>query len=107
MSAPIQSGDLCQVIAGALGARSMNKGREVIVMHRNGEELIIQTLEGTESLGLVWRCRSKDGLPFVRHDPTAFRDVPANQADFAAAWLRKLDADPTSNMTKVDEEISA
>lgn len=106
MSAPIQAGDECIVIGGALGERSMNKGRRVIVTGRNGAELILHTAEGFRSFGQVWRCRSQDGLPFVRHDPTAFPDVPPDRADFAADWLQKVDPEPPKAVT-TDKEVTA
>lgn len=106
MTEPIKAGDECVVISGSLGTRSMNAGRRVIVMGRNGEELILHTADGFKNFGLVWRCRSKDGAPFVRHDPGAFPDVPPDRADFAASWLQK--ADPIGPaVTTTNEELSA
>jgi hypothetical protein len=106
MTEPIKAGDECVVIGGALGTRSMNLNRRVIVMGRNGEELVLHTPEGFKSFGQVWRCRSKDGLPFIRHDPMAFPDVPRDQADFAAAWLQKADPLPPKTIAGVRDLVA-
>lgn len=85
MNQPIKSGDACIVVGGALGGRKqLNHGREVIVMIVRGEH---------SEFGRIWRCRSKDGKPFVRQDPYSHQDVPADQADFAASWLQKIEPD--------------
>lgn len=99
MTEPIKAGDDCVVVGGALGARKQpNQGREVVVMSLRGEH---------SEFGRIWRCRSKDGLPFVRQDPYAHQGVPADQADFAASWLQKPDAPPAAPTTTVrDLEVA-
>lgn len=114
MKEPIKSGDECIVVGGAM-ARSRNAGRRVIVMHQNGDaaigkgELITHGPEGFVNHGIVWRCRSVDGKPFIRLDGDAIKTAAlADQADFAQSWLQKADPLPpvTTHTTKDDEVTS-
>lgn len=73
MNEPIKSGDLCEVIGGALGSAGPNIGKRVTV----GQ------LRGDHSLhGRIWRCHG-EGLV------TEYGAL-GNEADFAQGWLRKL-----------------
>lgn len=88
MNAPIQAGDLCEVIDGLQGKASPNIGLIVRVLSLQGEH---------STLGRIWRCEAEyaeRGQPGV--------DVPPGQADFAQSWLRKLppDAPPEKAITR-------
>ena len=73
MSEPIKSGDVCEVIAGALGNHGPNIGKRVTVVSLRGEHT---------AFGRIWRC-SGTGL-------TTEYGATGTQCDFAQAWLRKL-----------------
>jgi hypothetical protein len=108
MKEPIKAGDECIVIGGALGARSRNIGRRVIAVSSDGQELLMNTPDGVKNFGRIWRCRTKDGGAFIRHDPFAHYDVPPNQADFAASWLQKADPEDLPGVkTETDKELTA
>jgi hypothetical protein len=85
-TAPIESGDLCEVIAAALGLRGPNIGRLVIVKELRGEH---------SKFGRIWRCEA-DGL-------ITECGVIGTQADFAQSWLRKLP--PTVPHAANDEKV--
>jgi hypothetical protein len=109
---PIKAGDECIVIGGAL-AKSLNAGRRVIVMFRNGSapvargELVTQGSDGFVNHGPVWRCRSKDGAPFIRLDGDELKVTPPpDQADFAQSWLQKADAPPTDAVRNADKLVA-
>lgn len=93
MSAPIQAGDLAEVIDGLQGKDSPNLGLIVKVMARVGEH---------STLGPIWRCdaeyveRAKQGV-----------DVPAGTADWAQSWLRKIEPPPVTTRTVTDTHIPA
>ena len=73
MNEPIKSGDLCEVIGGALGTTGPNIGKRVTVGQLRGDHSVH---------GRIWRC----------HGPGLVTEYGAlgNEADFAQAWLRKL-----------------
>lgn len=73
MSTPIESGDLCEVIAGALGLQGPNVGRQVTVRELRGEH---------SQFWRIWRCEAQGLI-------TEY-GVVGTQADFAQSWLRKL-----------------
>lgn len=114
MNEPIKAGDECIVVGGAM-AKSLNAGRRVIVMHRNGSahvakgELVTQNKDGFTNHGAVWRCRSQDGKPFIRLDGDDLKVVPPpDQADFAQSWLQKADPlPPIKTETTKDLDLTA
>jgi hypothetical protein len=73
MNEPIKSGDLCEVIAGVLGNKGPNVGKQVTVGQVRGEH---------SEHGRIWRCRG-EGLV------TEYGAL-GTEADFAQSWLRKL-----------------
>lgn len=103
MNEPIKAGDECIVVGGALeGRKHLNHGRIVIVLNTHGP--------GHSKFGTIWRCRSKDGKPFIRHDPFATQhlELPADQADFAQDWLQKAPKEPPKvQSTEIDKELTA
>lgn len=102
MNEPIKAGDTCIIVSGALGPdRCLNRGREVIVMHRNGTapiargELVLHGPDGFVNHGPVWRVRTKDGKPLRRIDGDELKSpVPPDQCDCAQNWLQKADPLP-------------
>jgi hypothetical protein len=91
MNEPIKSGDRCEVIAGALGNKGPNVGKQVTVGEVRGEH---------SEHGRIWRCYG-EGLV------TEFGAF-GTQADFAQAWLRKLppsaapQAEPLATCRRLD-----
>lgn len=73
MTEPIKSGDVCEVIAGALGNHGPNVGKRVTVVSLRGEHT---------QFGRIWRCAGT-GL-------TTEYGATGTQCDFAQSWLRKL-----------------
>lgn len=94
MKRPIQKGDRCQVISGQGQHKSPNLGLEVMV----------ESLQGEHSrFGRIWRCTGKD----VQQLTDGGGYVSTGVADFAQAWLRRLDDVPPTNQIKVAEELTA
>lgn len=77
MVEPIKAGDMAEVVGGYTGARSPNLGKLVTVKMLIGE---------THDLGKIWRCEGP-GLVAGRYAG----NCPEGQADFARAWLRKIE----------------
>lgn len=87
---PIQSGDRCQVIAGALGSEGPNIGKVVTVGQLRGEH---------SEHGRIWRCHG-NGLV------TEFGAL-GDEADFAQSWLRKLPPDEVPPAVERREEVTS
>jgi hypothetical protein len=85
MMEPIKSGDLCEVIAGALGSVGPNVGKRVTVGTLRGEH---------STFGRIWRCHGQGIV-------TEFGAL-GTEADFAQSWLRKLP--PTAPHAANDEK---
>lgn len=77
VNAPVKSGDNCTVIAGALGTTGPNVGKVVTVRNLRGEH---------SQHGRIWRCT---GAGLV----TEYGAL-ADEADFAASWLKKIEPPP-------------
>ena len=90
MNEPIKSGDLCEVIAGALGNTGPNIGKRVTVGLLRGEH---------SQYGRIWRCHGQ-GLV------TEYGAL-GNEADFAQSWLRKLPPEVTPPVVERREEVSS
>ena len=94
MSAPIQAGDQCRVIAGLGRSKSPNVGLHVTVRSLQGEHSVH---------GRVWRCEGQ-GVQQLNdgggYDATGW-------ADFPAAWLIKAEAPPLSTTTTTTKEVTA
>ncbi len=86
MNEPIKAGDLCEVIAGALGQQGPNVGKRVTVLELRGEH---------SQFGRIWRCSGVD--------LTTEYGARGTQADFAQSWLRKL---PPSTAHAANDEHS-
>lgn len=86
MTEPIRSGDLCEVVAGALGVQGPNVGKRVIVRNLRGEHSIF---------GRVWRCEG--------HGLVTEFGAKGSEADFAQSWLRKIP--PAELRAANDEQI--
>lgn len=93
MSAPIQAGDLAEVIDGLQGKASPNLGLVVKVLVRVGEH---------SKFGPIWNC---DAEYAERGQPGL--DVPGGTADFAQSWLRKIEPPPVTTRTVTDTHITA
>jgi len=89
MTEPIKSGDRCEVIAGALGSKGPNIGKQVTVGDLRGEH---------SEHGRIWRCHG-EGLV------TEFGAL-GTQADFAQSWLRKLPPSEAPPAVQQREEVS-
>ena len=86
MKEPIKAGDLAEVIDGLQGRASPNLGLIVRVKTCVGEH---------SQHGRIWRCEAEYaviGQPGV--------DVPTGAADFAQAWLRKIEPPPEPAKTQ-------
>ncbi len=94
MTAPIQSGDRCEVIGGLGRDKSPNMGLTVRVVSLQGEH---------SQLGRIWRCEG----PGVQQLTDAGTYTVTGVADFAAAWLQKIEPDQTTNETNTANEVSA
>lgn len=80
MNPPISAGDLAEVVSGHQAAASPNIGLIVRVLHFVGEH---------SRHGRIWRCEAEYAS---LHQPGV--SVPPGQADFAQAWLRKIEPPP-------------
>lgn len=90
MSEPIKAGDLAEVIDGLLGKSSPNLGLIVRVLSYVGDH---------SQHGRIWRCEAE----YAVLGQTGV-GVPAGSADFAQAWLRKIE--PPAQTTMFRDEIS-
>ena len=73
MNAPIKQGDLAIIIAGALGAKGPNIGKQVTVGKLQGEH---------SEYGRIWRVHGENLV-------TEYGAV-GSEPDCAASWLQKL-----------------
>lgn len=94
MSAPIQSGDRCEVIGGLGREKSPNIGLTVRVVSLQGEH---------SHLGRIWRCEG----PGVKQLTDAGTYTLTGVADFAAAWLRKIEPEGDRHTTNEQQELIA
>lgn len=90
MNEPIKSGDLCEVIGGALGNSGPNIGKRVTVGQLRGDHSVH---------GRIWRCRG-EGLV------TEYGAL-GNEADFGQAWLRKLPPENVPNPAESHQEVTS
>ena len=103
MSAPIQAGDLAEVISGVLGEHSPNKGLIVKVLSYVGDDPFY---------GRIWRCEAEFAEQWRFHPdavPTQQISVPPGVADFAQSWLKKIEPpqQASSAHTNLPQEITA
>ena len=78
MTRPISAGDVCIVIAGLSRSKSPNKGLVVTVRSLRGEHRLH---------GRVWRCEGAGVQQLT--DGGGYQVT--GWADFAAAWLQRID----------------
>lgn len=90
MTAPIQSGDMAEIIEGALGNQGPNVGKIVRVESLRGEH---------SQHGRIWRV-SGEGLV------TEYGAL-GNQADCAQSWLRKIEPPTDTQSTHTTKEVTA
>lgn len=91
MKAPLQAGDMAEVISGLQGAESPNIGLIVKVVAFVGEH---------SKHGRIWRCEAE----YATRGQIGTDKVPGGVADFAQSWLRKIEPPkPTTNTTTRDE----
>ena len=85
MQKPLSAGDVCEVIGG-FQKRSPNLGMHVTVVAR------IYGVGGSDHWehGPIWRCSGKG----IQIRQTEGPRIVADQADFAAKWLRRIDEVP-------------
>lgn len=94
MTAPIQSGDRCEVIGGLGRDKSPNVGLTVRVVSLQGEH---------SQFGRIWRCEG----PGVQQLTDAGTYTLTGMADFAAAWLRKIEPEGDRHTTTEQQELIA
>lgn len=95
MSAPLQAGDLAEVIGGLGRSKSPNIGQRVKVVSLQGEH---------SQHGRIWRCTGDQ----VQQLSDAGTYVVTGWADFAQSWLRKIGPDaPPSKTVERDHEVTA
>lgn len=91
MKEPIKSGDMAEIIAGALGTTGPNVGKQVRVGLLQGEH---------SQYGRIWRVHG-EGL-------TSEYGATGNEVDCAQDWLRKIEPPKTpGESTKTKEELTA
>ena len=93
MSSPIKAGDLCEVISGVLKENSPNLGLIVKVLAYVGDAPVF---------GRIWRCEAQYAEMWHTHpdaDQKVVQKLPPGQADFAQAWLKKIEP-PAQTDTK-------
>lgn len=90
MQEPIKAGDVCEVIGGAFGTDSPNRGKIVTVRALKGEH---------PEFGRIWQC---EGQGLV----TEFGGS-GNFADFSASWLRKIPPKQKRDSTKREKDLTA
>ena len=83
MSEPIKTGDLAEIIEGALGTTGPNIGKRVTVGKLQGEH---------SKHGRIWRVHGQ-GL-------TTEYGATGTELDCAASWLRKIEPPPQPAKTK-------
>lgn len=88
---PIKKGDRAEIIAGALGDKGPNVGKQVTVGLLQGEH---------SQHGRIWRVHG-EGLV------TEYGAV-GNECDCAAAWLRKIEPPPAPGQQVTErKEVTA
>lgn len=93
MSEPIKAGDLAEVIDGLQGKDSPNIGLIVRVLRYAGEH---------SKHGRIWRCEAE----YAVLGQTGV-NVPVGAADFAQAWLRKIEPPPEKVVESVESTTYA
>lgn len=96
MTRPLEAGDLCEVIGGMGRKASPNLGLTVTVKHRIYGDLGMDHRE----LGAMYRCEG-DGVCQV-NDAGAY--IVRGWADFAGAWLRRIDIPPMADQIREEHE---
>lgn len=92
MSEPIKAGDLAEVIDGLRGKDSPNLGLVVRVRQLVGEH---------SKLGRIWRCEAE----FAERGQVGTDKVPGHMADFAQAWLRKIEPPAPMSYQKTERLV--
>lgn len=87
---PIKAGDLCLVIGGLGRTKSPNMGQQVTVRSLQGEH---------SQYGRIWRCQGKDVQQLI--DAGTYQTT--GWADFAVAWLQRID--PITPMRSREEDL--
>lgn len=98
MKKPLSAGDVCEVIGG-FQKKSPNLGLMVTVVSR------IYGVGGSDHWehGPIWRCSGKG----IQIRQTEGPRTVADQADFAAKWLRRIDeVPPTTTKSKKVEKTA-
>lgn len=92
MSAPLQAGDMAEVVGGLGRGKSPNIGQRVRVVSFQGEH---------SRHGRIWRCTGDN----VQQLADAGTYQVMGWADFAQSWLRKIepDAPPPKAITRERE----
>jgi hypothetical protein len=93
MNTPIKAGDLAEVIDGLLGKASPNLGLIVRVRSYVGDH---------SQHGRIWRCEAEYA---VRGQEGS--NVPTGTADFAQAWLRRIEPPKSGDLKTVEAPVTA
>ena len=94
MKRPISAGDPCRVVSGLGRHKSPNLDLEVRVVSRQGEH---------SQHGTIWRCTG----PGVKQLQDNGSYAITGEADFAAAWLERIEPVAPGLMTRTEESIAA
>jgi hypothetical protein len=99
MNRPLQAGDICEVVGGLGRQASPNLGQRVTVAHR------IYGNHGMDhaTLGAIYRCTGDSVVQLS----DAGTYIVTGWADFAGAWLRRIEPPPVDKATTTDNSVSA
>lgn len=90
MTEPIKSGDLVEIVRGAMGAQGPNVGKRVTVVALRGEHSVH---------GRIWRVVGKDLISEY--------GAVGGEVDCAQSWLRKLPPDSPASTAETWREHAA
>ena len=96
---PLQAGDVCEVVGGLGRCASPNLGLRVTIKHR------VFGTHGADhtQLGPVYRCEGKGVVQLT--DAGTYTET--GWADFAGAWLRRIEPPPINQNTSIEREVAA
>lgn len=93
MSAPIKSGDLCEIIDGLNGKDSPNIGLIVVVLSYVGDH---------SKFGRIWRVKAEYGVRGQEGNGNA----PPGTMDCAQNWLKKIEPPKKTENTSIEKAAS-
>lgn len=96
---PLQAGDVCEVVGGLGRRASPNLGLHVTIKHR------VYGAHGADHSehGAIYHCEGKG----VTQLTDAGTYTETGWADFAAAWLRRIEPPPVDQPDRIEREVAA